>query len=181
MLFMITMLLESNTTNKAVKQISEDSINKIESSDSLSITDRNQDDFHAINGEVIATIKCEAIDLYTTITYGANQHDVDLNDVCISNGNRFDGSYAILSGHAYKSFSKLVDINLDDSIDIHAYYGNFSYKVADVIYGTTDGSNIFDALGIPQIETAPNQDTLYLYTCYSFNENNRLLIKAIKV
>lgn len=143
---------------------------------SIAITSRDPADANAEIDEVIATIRCDEINLYTTASYGATQSQVDRNDVCLTFGNRFDGAYAILNGHGYKSFNKLNDIKIDNEIFIHAYYGDFKYKVTDVIYGYTDRINIYNSSNIPQINTNPSVDTLYLYTCYGWYTDSRLLI-----
>lgn len=165
--------IPNDTNGKIIEGISDESL--------LSITSRHPNDRSAEIGEIIATIRCNEIGLYTVVTYGATQKDVDNNDVCLTEGNQFDNPYAIVNGHAYKSFSKLNQLKPGNFIEIHAYYGDFNYKVTEVIYGYTDGTNIYDKYGNPQIDTTPEQDILYMYTCYSYNINDRLLIKAVKI
>lgn len=144
----------------------------------LKITNRDENDYYPDDKETVATITIPDINLYTTVTYGDSQENIDTYDVVLRYGHRFDQNGAVLlAGHNYKSFGKLLDLNVGSSIFFHSYYGDFSFLVDDIKIGTTDGINIFDENGKPYIDFYSRDNRLYLYTCTD-DQNGRMIVSA---
>lgn len=145
----------------------------------LPITSRQANDYYPDEEETIATISIPSLSLYQTVIYGDSQSNIDTYDICLRSFHRFDqNGVVLLSGHNYKSFSKLQYINVGDEINIHSYYGDFTFIVDNVTIGTTDGENIYNSDGTPLIDFYSRENKLILYTCDNSNVQSRLFVSA---
>lgn len=147
----------------------------------IPITSRNASEFNASYGETVASINIPSIGLYAPVTYGDSQENINNYDIVIRPMARFDSNSAvILGGHNYKSFSKLFNIHIGDIIQVHSYYGDFTFEVDSIVHGNTDadGSNIYDSNGVEVIDRYSYTNRLYLYTCDYNGASSRFIVTA---
>lgn len=149
----------------------------------IPITSRDSNDLYVNDGETIGTIKCDRVGLYTAITYGDSQANIDLYDVTQQYNLQINSSAnVLLAGHNNKSFAKLFTMIEGDILQIHTYYGDFTYVVTSIAYGTKtdDDSNIIDELGNQLYDAYSRENKLIMYTCGS-SPNDRLVVTAIPI
>lgn len=149
----------------------------------IPITTRGANDLYPNDGEAIGTIKCDRVGLYTAITYGDSQSNIDLYDVTQQYNLQINSSAnVLLAGHNNKSFSKLFNLITGDVMQIHTYYGDFTYVVTSINYGTKtdDDSNIVDEQGNQLYNAYSRENKLIMYTCGS-NPNDRLVVTAMPI
>lgn len=150
----------------------------------IPITNRDASEFNASYGETVATINIPSIGLYAPVTYGDSQENIDNYEIVIRPLAHFDSDSAvILGGHNYKSFSKLFGIHIGDLIQVHSYYGDFTFEVENIVHGTTDteGTNVFDSNGNKVIDFYNYQNKLYLYTCDYNGASSRFIVTAHRI
>lgn len=149
----------------------------------IPITSRDSNDLYANDGETIGTIKCDRVGLYTAITYGDSQSNIDLYDVTQQYNLQINSSAnVLLAGHNNKSFAKLFTMIKGDILQIHSYYGDFTYVVTSIAYGikTDDDSNIVDEQGNQLYDAYSRENKIIMYTCGS-SPNDRLVVTAIPI
>lgn len=108
-------------------------------------------------GELYALIKCEAFDIDVPVYWGSKPELLE-KGACQSSGSVVIGTEgnAVISAHVDTFFANLSKLKKDDTINIYTNYGEFTYKVTNLIsFGTNDRKYV-----VPSEETK-----LTLYTC----------------
>lgn len=150
----------------------------------IPITNRNASEFNATSGETVATIRMPSVGVYAPVTFGDSQTNINAYDITIRQGAQFDSNSAvILAGHNYKSFANLFSLHIGDVIYFHSYYGDFTFRVDNMIHGFTDseGTNIYDVNGNEIIDFYSYTNKLYMYTCDYTGAQSRFVVTAHKI
>lgn len=108
-------------------------------------------------GELYAILKCSAFDVDVPVYWGSKTELFDIG-ACQSSGSVVIGTEgnSVISAHVDTFFADLSELKKDDIITINTNYGEFTYKVNELItFNSTDRRYI-----VPSEETK-----LTLYTC----------------
>lgn len=108
-------------------------------------------------GELYAVIKCSAFDVDVPVYWGSKAELLE-KGACQSSGSAVVGSdgNAVISAHVDTFFTNMDKLKKDDVITINTNYGEFTYKVNELIsFKSTDRKYI-----VPSEKTK-----LTLYTC----------------
>ncbi len=114
-----------------------------------------------------ARLIIDRIDVDLPIYFG-NTYDVLKNGVGQSPNGYFpgEGGSIICMAHNFSTFlRRLGEVENDDIIKINTSYGNFEYKVVD--------SKIIEETDLDATPVQTDQEILYLFTCYPFNNIGR--------
>ena len=108
-------------------------------------------------GELYAIIKCDAFDVDVPVYWGSKAELLE-KGACQSSGSVVIGTEgnAVISAHVDTFFANLSKLKKDDIITVNTNYGEFTYKVKELVtFGTSDRKYV-----VPSKETK-----LTLYTC----------------
>ncbi|MDO4862761.1 MAG: class D sortase [Ruminococcus sp.] len=108
-------------------------------------------------GEMYALIKCDAFDVDVPVYWGS-QSELLEKGACQSSGSVVIGTEgnAVISAHVDTFFANLSKLKKDDVITVSTNYGEFTYKVTELItFNAADRKYV-----VPSTETK-----LTLYTC----------------
>ena len=108
-------------------------------------------------GELYALIKCDVFDVDVPVYWGSKAELLE-KGACQSSGSVVIGTEgnAVISAHVDTFFANLSKLKKDDIITVNTNYGEFTYKVTELVtFGTNDRKYV-----VPSKETK-----LTLYTC----------------
>ena len=134
----------------------------------------NQPDCRYQDGKTCVTVEIPSVGLYSRMTYGSTQNDVENYDVVFdTNGCNFtsDIQVAEIYGHCTRSLKVLHDVSVDDIIRLRFDDGRVYTYVVDY---AEPGKVSNDLYFINSIYTGENLRYFYdghlvLYTCWSYN------------
>ena len=108
-------------------------------------------------GELYAIIKCNSFEIDVPVYWGSKSELLE-KGACQSSGSVVIGTEgnAVISAHVDTFFANLSDLKKDDIITVNTNYGEFTYKVTELVtFNTNDRKYV-----------VPSKDTkLTLYTC----------------